>query len=84
MEIDSRIAALEVDISSLKTDMAVVRSNYATKADLEAVKIDVAVIRANYVTREDLERSLNSLTWKMYGVAIVLVGAVFFVAKNVA
>ena len=35
MNIDERISALESDMSAVKADVAVVRSNYATKEDLQ-------------------------------------------------
>jgi hypothetical protein len=54
MDLETRICALEVDMSIVKTDVAVIRSNYVTKDELADVKATLAVISANYVTREDL------------------------------
>ncbi|MGZ8288432.1 MAG: hypothetical protein ACXW2U_02720 [Telluria sp.] len=98
MRIDERIAALECDMSSVKTDLAVIRSNYATKADLGEVKADVAavtdnlntlkvqvaVISSNYVPREEFQKAINTLTWKMYGVMTALAASVFFISKNIS
>jgi hypothetical protein len=54
-----------------------VRSNYATKEDVDAVQLDLAA------TREEFQKTINALTWKMYGFGTLLVGVVFFIAKNV-
>ena len=34
-----RIAGLEKDLSALKTDVAVIRANYVTKADLAGLEV---------------------------------------------
>ncbi|MCC6072412.1 hypothetical protein ACFSQU_08190 [Massilia sp. GCM10020059] len=97
MDIESKIAVLDAEVSSVKAELAVIRSNHAAKddlvfvkdefttvkADLAAVKLDVAVIRATYATKEDLLKAINTLTWKMYGFGTLLVAVVFFIAKNV-
>jgi hypothetical protein len=54
MDLETRIGALEADMSIVKTDVAVIRSNYVTKDELAGVRATLAVISANYVTREDL------------------------------
>lgn len=84
-------------MSSVMIDLAVVRSNYATKEDVDAVKLDLTTVRSNYATkadvdavkldlaatREDFQKAINALTWKMYGFGTLLVAVVFFIAKNV-
>jgi hypothetical protein len=40
-DMNERIAALGKDMSALTIDMAVVRSNYATKADLATLETNV-------------------------------------------
>ena len=64
-------------MASVRIDLAVVRSNYATKEDVDAVKLDLAA------TREGFQKTINTLTWKMYGFGTLLVAVVFFIAKNV-
>jgi hypothetical protein len=83
MSLDGRITSLEAGMASMRIDLAVVRSNYATKEDVDAVKLDLAVIRSNYVPREEFQKTINTLTWKMYGFGTFLVTVVFFIAKNV-
>lgn len=51
---EARITALAHDLATVKTDVAVIRSNYVTRADFSAVVADVAVIRSNYATKADL------------------------------
>ena len=97
MSLDERITSLERGMSSVMIDLAVVRSNYATKEDVDAVKLNLAAVQSNYATkadvdavkldlaatREDFQKAINTLTWKMYGVGTLLVAVVFFIAKNV-
>ena len=54
MDLETRIAALDADMSIVKTDVAVIRSNYVTKSELADVRATLAIISANYVTRENL------------------------------
>jgi ABC-type metal ion transport system substrate-binding protein len=82
-EMEVRFEAIESDIATMKMDLAVIRSNYATKEELAIVRADVAVIRSNYVTREDLQRELNNLTWKIFGFASFLTAAVYYIARYV-
>jgi hypothetical protein len=50
-----RIKRLEDNVTVLVADVAVIKSNYATKEDVEEVKADVAVIKSNYATKKDVE-----------------------------
>ncbi|MES2298508.1 MAG: hypothetical protein V4582_15795 [Pseudomonadota bacterium] len=81
MDVGSRISTLEHDIGSIKADLAVIRSNYVTKAELEtavqSLRIDVQNVRT------ELQKEFNALTWKMYGFGSALVALVYFIARNV-
>jgi predicted fused transcriptional regulator/phosphomethylpyrimidine kinase len=49
-----RVKRLEDQVTTLVSNVAVIKSNYATKEDVAAVKADVAVIKSNYATKEDV------------------------------
>jgi hypothetical protein len=57
-------------IVSIERDVAVIRSNYATKEDIKTVIAD-------------LHKEINAQTWKVVGTAALLCGAVFWLARNV-
>jgi hypothetical protein len=67
MDTESRLDALERDMTQLKADLAVILSNYATKQDLANLREELRV---------EIHKEINALTWKMYGYGLVLVGAV--------
>jgi hypothetical protein len=77
MEIESRVVALENDVSKVKTDLAVILSNYATKQDVAELRADLQSLRVEF------QKEINTLTWKMYGFGTALVAAVYFIARNV-
>ncbi|HZV64070.1 MAG TPA: hypothetical protein VFG03_04050 [Telluria sp.] len=61
-------------MAKVKTDLAVILSNYATKQDIAELRAELRV---------EFQKEINALTWKMYGFATVLVAAVYFIARNV-
>jgi hypothetical protein len=69
-----RVEKLEADLATLKTDVAVIRANYATKADITG---EASSIRA------ELHREIGAQTWKLisfvcsFGAA--LVGVTYFI-----
>ena len=44
--VDGRFVAVEVPLRALEVDVAVIRSNYATKADVLAVREDIAKLES--------------------------------------
>jgi hypothetical protein len=73
MNSDAR--SLEDDLSLLKVDVAVIRSNYVTKADLQEVRTEIADLRA------ELHKAINGQTWRLIGFASALVLASHFAAS---
>ena len=78
---DQRVAKLEAlaektgeQLTAINKDLAVVRSNHATREDIATL-------------RGDVHRLINEQTWKIIGATVtfgtLLVGAVFFIARNV-
>ena len=78
---DQRVAKLEAlaektgeQLTAINKDLAVVRSNHATREDIATL-------------RGDVHRLINEQTWKISGATVtfgtLLVGAVFFIARNV-
>lgn len=74
---EQRVKALEETMASLRQDVAIVRSNYATREDLASVRTEMQGLRA------DLHKSLNEQTWKVIGAAALLAAAVYAFAKYV-
>jgi chaperonin cofactor prefoldin len=91
MNHDSR--SFEDELSSVKADVAVIRSNYVTKADLQEVRIElkgeIQVLRLEIEKlrtemqemRAEFHKALHAQTWKMYGFGVVMVTAVHFVTR---
>jgi len=66
---EARVKQLEADMLTIKTDLGIIKANYATKADLSAMETSI-------------HKELHGLTWKIIGVAGALVAAVYFVATH--
>ncbi|GAC1569135.1 MAG: hypothetical protein NVS3B3_23210 [Aquirhabdus sp.] len=77
MELIERVSILEKDVTAIKMDVAVMRSNYVTKADLSS---EISAIRT------DLHKEINAQTWKLVtfvcGFGGALVASVYFIAKH--
>ncbi|WP_238541552.1 hypothetical protein [Pantoea sp. GM01] len=83
-----RVKRLEDHVTKLVADVAVIKSNYATKEDVAAVKADVAVIKSNYATKEDvaaikvdLYKAMMTQTKWMVTTQFVTLGAGLSLAK---
>lgn len=81
MDLPTRVTQLEavaektsVQLVALEKDVAVIRSNYATKEDIAQL-------------RGELYKAINDQTWKMImwmtGISTALVAATFFIARFV-
>ena len=84
MNQDSR--SIEDEVSALNTSVAVILSNYATKADLEKLRAEQQDgFRQLQIQMEQLRaevhKALLTQTWKMYGFAVILVTVVHFVTR---
>ena len=74
-----RVEKLEADLATLKTDVAVIRANYATKADITG---EASSIRA------ELHKEISAQTWKLItfvsGFGTALVGVTYFIFTHTA
>jgi hypothetical protein len=72
---EARVKKLEEDLTTIKIDLAVVKSNYATKADIASLAAA-------------MHGDINSQTWKLVtfvcGFGTALVGATYFIVKHLA
>ncbi|KAF1042583.1 MAG: hypothetical protein GAK35_02630 [Herbaspirillum frisingense] len=68
-DMDARVKKLEEEMLTIKTDLGIIKANYATKADIAAMETSI-------------HKELHNLTWKLIGVAGALVAAVYFVATH--
>ena len=64
MDIESKIASLDADMSSVKTELAVLRSNHANKDD-------IAKIAAKVATKDDLAAVAAELGTVKLDVAVI-------------
>lgn len=91
MNHDSR--SFEDELSSLKADVAVMRSNYVTKPDLQEVRIElkgeIQVLRLEIekmrvemqTMRADVHKALHGQTLQMYAFAAILTTVVHFATR---
>jgi len=76
-----RLTALEENVACLKGDVAVIRSNYATREDIAKLAEQIAGSRA------DTLGMINAQTWKYItwttSAMALMTTAVYFIARNV-
>lgn len=75
---EARVTKLEAATFQLQQDVAVIKSNYATRADLIGVE---GALRA------ELHKAINEQTWKLItwttGLGAGLVAITFYIARSV-
>lgn len=76
-----RLTALEENVAIVKCDIALIRSNYATKEDMATLAGQIAK------SRVEMLETINAQTWKYVtwttGAMALMTAAVFFIARNV-
>jgi outer membrane murein-binding lipoprotein Lpp len=82
-KLESAVINFTAQIASVREDVAVIKSNYATKDDLAALKGEVDVIKSNYATKEDLAKMESTILKVFITTAIMLTGVVFGVVKYI-
>jgi BMFP domain-containing protein YqiC len=84
-KMEARLDRLEGRLTAIEADVAVIRSNYATKEDLAKLRDE---LRGEIFSgKSDVQKAINEQTWKilhfMTGVVVAVVGAVYFIARYV-
>ncbi|MES2075714.1 MAG: hypothetical protein V4462_08875 [Pseudomonadota bacterium] len=80
-KMEARLDRMEGRLTAIEADVAVIRSNYATKEDLAKLRNEI------FEGRADFHKTIYEQTWKilhfMTGVVVAVVGAVYFIARYV-
>lgn len=66
--LEKRVKQLEDDLSSIKVDVAVIKSNYATKVDISGVSKEVSDLKA------EMHSALRTQAFTIIGSVITAVG----------
>lgn len=85
MDLSQRVAKLEsiaeknsAQLTALEKDVAVIKSNYATKEDLSRVEGSI---------RTDMHKEFTAQTWRIIGAMLtfgsMLTAITYFIARNV-
>lgn len=80
---ESHLESLDKRMAAVETDVAVIRSNYATKADVAALHSSVAIIQSSvsafpsiYATKADLTKLESNMIRWVVATAIAQLGLV--------
>jgi hypothetical protein len=84
-KMEARLDRMEGRLTAIEADVAVIRSNYATKEDLAKLREE---LRGEILSgKAEFHKTIYEQTWKilhfMTGVVIAVVGAVYFIARYV-
>lgn len=87
---NSETRSFEDDLTALKADVALIRSNYVTKSDLQEVHIELKEeisdlrleMRTEIATlRTELHKAMNAQTWRLLGLVSALIVVSHLAAK---
>jgi hypothetical protein len=78
---ENRLAVVEHALAAVQVDVAVIRSNYATKEDVAVLRTGIAQ------SRDELRKAMNEQTWRLVTWVTTAMGlysgAIYFIARHV-
>jgi malonyl CoA-acyl carrier protein transacylase len=78
---ENRLTVVEHALAAVQVDVAVIRSNYATKEDVAVLRTEIAQ------TRDELRKAMNEQTWRLVTWVTTAMGLysglIYFIARHV-
>jgi maltooligosyltrehalose synthase len=85
---ENRLTLVEHAIAALQADVAVIRSNYATKEDLASIRTAIENVRTKVAeSNGELRKAMNEQTWRLVTWITTAMGMysglIYFIARHV-